>query len=113
MANNTFSRLDDRSIDDAVIRSYLHKEVIAQTKRPDAVNNFDYEIKLDEVWRADLAAFRAWGSPDLRWVIRLLAEHENLCEELIPGTVYTLPSAAWIRDRVRHYADSPEITSES
>jgi hypothetical protein len=113
MANNQYSRLDDRSIEDPIIRSLLHKEVIAQCRNNDMTNNITYEIKLDEVYRADLAASRCWGYMDLRWVFRLLAEHESLDDELEPGTIYTVPTAAWIRDRVRHYADTPELERES
>lgn len=113
MADNTYSRLDDRSIEDPIIRTFLHKEVLAQCQLSDSDNNIQYEIKLDEVFRTDLAAYRCWGNMDLRWVFRLLAGHESLDEEMTPGTVYTVPSAAWIRDRVRHYVDDPQITSES
>ncbi|HBM2815644.1 TPA: baseplate protein [Enterobacter hormaechei subsp. xiangfangensis] len=111
MATNTYSRLDDRSVEDPILRAIMHREILTQANSYDDVNNFSYEIKLDEVWRSDLAAYRAWGSADLGWVIRLIAGHENLCEELQPGTIYSLPSAAWIRDRVRHYTDTPEIQS--
>ena len=113
MATNQFSRLDDRSVEDPILRSLLHKEVLAQCRSNDQVNNFQYEIKLDEVYRADLAAHRCWGYMELRWVFRLLAEHESLDEELEPGVTYTVPSAAWIRDRVRKFADNPELDRES
>ncbi|HAV1601632.1 TPA: baseplate protein [Enterobacter hormaechei subsp. xiangfangensis] len=113
MASNVYSRLDDRSVEDPILRSYLHKEVMAQCLASDAVNNFTYEIKLDEVYRTDLAAYRCWGSMDLRWVFRLLAGHESLDEAMEPGTVFTVPSAAWIRDRVRHWADTPELERET
>ncbi|HAU6297977.1 TPA: baseplate protein [Citrobacter freundii] len=108
MANNTYSRLDDRCIEDPVIRAYLHREVLEQANSSDTTN-LHYEIKLDEVYRADLAAQRCWGNMDLRWVFRLVAGHESLDDAFEPGTIYTVPSASWIRDRVRHYVDNPEI----
>ncbi|WP_426575247.1 hypothetical protein ACP179_00325 (plasmid) [Xenorhabdus stockiae] len=46
----------------------------------------------------------------LRWVVRLVAGHESELESLPIGDTLSLPSAAWIRDRVRHYADTPEVT---
>lgn len=112
MASNDYSRLDDRSIDDPIIRSYLHKEVLAQCNSADPTN-LKYEIRLDEVYRADLASQRCYGTMDLRWVFRLVAGHESLDEAFEPGTIYTVPSASWVRDRVRHYADTGEITRES
>ena len=112
MASNVYSRLDDRSVEDPLIRSYLHKEVLAQCASSDS-SNITYEIKLDVVYRTDLAAFRCWGNMDLRWVFRLVAGHESLDEAMEPGTIYTVPSAAWIRDRVRHWADTAELNRET
>lgn len=105
-----YPRLDDRCIEDPIIRSYLHREVIAQSQRFDDASNIQYTIKLDEAYRADLVAYRVYKNSALRWVVKLVAGHEHEMEALPVGDDLTLPSAAWIRDRVRHYADTPEIS---
>ncbi|HFU2857304.1 TPA: baseplate protein [Enterobacter cloacae] len=107
MAN--YSRLDNRSVEDPIIRAYLHREIIRQSERYDDDTNFIYTIKSDEVYRPDLVAYRAWGSEDLRWVINVLAGNEAETDPLPVGQDLTLPSAAFIRDRVRHYTETAEI----
>ncbi|MGL5103111.1 MAG: hypothetical protein ACRC6N_11395 [Plesiomonas sp.] len=69
-----------------------------------------YTVKPDEEFRADLIASRAYKNSTLRWVIRLVAGHESETESLPIGENLSLPSVAWIRDRIRHYSSSqPEI----
>lgn len=105
----SYSRLDDRYVCDDILRAMLHQELLlrVQVYRED---NFEYTIKLDEVYRSDLAAFRAYGNADLRWVLRLVAGHENEMEKMPVGTTFTLPDQAWIRNRIREYAGtSPEF----
>lgn len=104
-----YSRLDNRSIEDPIIRAYMHREIIRQAELYDDENNFTYSIKADEVYRPDLVAHRAWGSADLRWVVDVLVGNEAETDPLPVGKDFTFPSAAFIRDRVRHYTDNPEI----
>ena len=56
-------------------------------------------------------AYRVYRNSALRWVIKLVAGHESETEALPIGDDISLPSAAWIRERVRHYADTPEVTN--
>jgi hypothetical protein len=105
----SYSRLDDRYVSDDILRAMLHQEVLLRVKvyREDS---FEYTIKPDELYRSDLAAFRAYGTDDLRWVFRLLSGHESEMEEMPVGTTFTLPDQAWIRKRIREYAGtSPEF----
>lgn len=108
---NNYSRLDNRSIEDPIIRAYMHREIIQQAARYDEETNFSYTIKGDEKYRPDLVAYRAWGSHDLRWVVDVLVGNEAETEALPVGKDFSFPSAAFIRDRVRHYTDTPEIES--
>nr|WP_238340055.1 baseplate protein [Citrobacter sp. NCU1] len=89
----------------------FHQEVIARATSYSA-DNIPYTIKVDEVYRSDLAAFRCYGNMELRWVFRLLAGHEAETEAMSVGTTFTVPPVAWIRDRMRDYASgSVELTS--
>lgn len=108
----SYNRLDDRSISDVVLRSLFHQEMI---KRSAAFHedNSDYTIRLDEIFRADLAAYRAYeGNADLRWVFRLLCGIESEMEPLPAGQTLSLPDMAWIRGRIRDFAGGkPELIS--
>ena len=93
-----YSRLDDRYIEDDIFRALFHQEMIKRVSEYHS-DNFQYTIKIDEVYRSDLAAYRAYGNADLRWVFRVPA-----------GTTLTLPDVAWLRNKIRDYASAePEI----
>lgn len=64
-----YSRLDDRYIEDDIFRALFHQEMIKRVSEYHS-DNFQYTIKIDEVYRSDLAAYRAYGNADLRWVFR-------------------------------------------
>lgn len=105
----SYNRLDDRCIEDDVLLALFHQEVIAQSTSFTA-DNLEYTIKPDEATRSDLAAHRAYGNADLRWVFRLLVGHEAETEFMPVGTTLSLPSSTWIRDRMRDYASGkPEL----
>ncbi|QTF24166.1 baseplate protein (plasmid) [Escherichia coli O7:H4] len=104
----SYSRLDDRCIEDDVLRALFHQEMIKRVSEYHS-DNFQYTIKIDEVYRSDLAAYRAYGNADLRWVFRVLVGHESEMEEMPVGTTVN-SDAAWLRNKIRDYAGSaPEI----
>ncbi|MBZ6971710.1 baseplate protein [Klebsiella grimontii] len=107
----SYSRLDDRYVSDDVLRALLHQDMIKRVSARFS-DNFQYTIKIDEVYRSDLAALRAYGNEDLRWVFRVLVGHESETEEMPAGTTLTLPDLAWLRNRIRDYAGgAPEIAN--
>nr|WP_225312234.1 hypothetical protein [Salmonella sp.] len=63
-------------------------------------DNFQYTIKIDEVYRSDLAAYRAYGNADLRWVFRVLWAMSQKWKKC-PPTTLTLPDVAWLRNKIR------------
>lgn len=106
---SNYQRLDDRCIESVVIRTILHKEVLQRAN--DLSLNLDtHEVSGDEVYRHDLAAYRAYGTPTLRWVITLLANLSDESEPLPQGSTLRLPEAAWIRERIRHYESGGELS---
>jgi len=108
----SYNRLDDRSIEDVVLRSLFHQKVIKRSASFHEENQ-DYTIRLDEIFRADLAAYRAYeGNADLRWIFRLLCGIESEMEPLPAGQTLSLPDMAWLRNRMREYAGGkPELIS--
>jgi len=107
----SYSRLDDRYVEDDVLRALLHQELIARVSQRRS-DNFEYTIKIDETYRSDLAAYRAYGNADLRWVFRVLVGHESEMEEMPAGKTLILPDQAWIRNRIRDFAgNAPELSN--
>ncbi|CAM3952423.1 baseplate protein [Serratia sp. arafor3] len=104
----TYNRLDDRCIEDPIIRAYLHNEVIRKSNSQD-VDLYRYDIKPDEEYRPDLVAHRIWGICELRWCVRLLAGTVAEYEPLPIGQTLSAPSIAWLRERIRHYVDTGEL----
>lgn len=106
---SSYSRLDDRCVDDPIIRAYLHNEVVAKSTSRDT-DLQDYDVRPEEEYRPDLVAMRVWGTSELRWAVRIIADVETEFDPLPVGTTLQAPSMAWIRDRIRHYTSSGEFT---
>lgn len=103
------SRLSDLQIEDDVIRAMLYSDVLAMVANLGNTDVISHEVRLDEQYRPDLVANRAYGNPVMRWVVSLVADVEDESEPLPVGVVLRFPSAAWIRERIRHYADGGGI----
>lgn len=106
-----FTRLDELRIDDPIIRSYLRREIIKKASEFADDEVFSREIYLDEEYRADLLAFRAYGTESLRWVPVLMCKGGGESDPLPVGDIIRMPSSAWISERIRHYTDDAEIES--
>jgi len=98
-----YNRLDDRFISSDVLRAMMHREMLDRIAEFHD-DNFDYVIKVDEQYRSDLAAFRAYGTQELRWVFRVIAGHESEYESLPTGQTFSLPDSTWLRNKIRDYA---------
>jgi hypothetical protein len=103
-----YSRLDDRNLEDPIIRSFLYNAILAQSGDYGAEGKF-YTIQPDEQYRPDLAAFRAYETEILRWVITLLAGGDDEASPLPVGNEIRLPSRTWIRERIRHFSEGGGI----
>lgn len=99
------SRLSELNVEDDILRAYLFSAVLAHVA--DGTNDelLEYEIRQDEAFRRDLAAYRVYGNADLRWVFSVVADVEDEADPLPVGTVLLLPTAAWLRETIRHFAD--------
>lgn len=105
---NNLSRLSDEQVTDPIIRSYLYRDILQ------AINNgttpvTEYEIKQDEYFRPDLVSFRAYGTTDLRWLIKLLCDVDDEEDPLPAGSNIYLPEPAFVRDRIRHFAEDGSL----
>ncbi|GAB1077914.1 baseplate wedge protein 53 [Shewanella algae] len=102
------SRLSDLQIADDVIRSYLYREILTGITTSN-VKTTQYEIKGDEMYRPDLVSFRVYGHTELRWLVCLLCSVEDEEEPLPVSSVISFPDPTYIRDLIRHYAESGEL----
>lgn len=103
------SRLSDMQIEDDVIRSMLYADVLALVADPGQSDVIAHDVLMDEKYRPDLVAYRVYGNPVMRWAVSLVADVEDEAEPLPVGVVLRLPTAAWVRERIRHYADGGGI----
>ncbi len=99
------SRLSDLNIDDPILRANFYRLVLDYLSSKGA-ETIDYVVKLDEEYRPDLAAYRAFGSSELSWLIMLVGEVDDPFYGLPVGYVLTLPNKAWIRRTMRQFMDS-------
>ncbi|ENC6657591.1 baseplate protein [Aeromonas hydrophila] len=103
------SRLSDMQIEDDVIRSLLYSDVLAHCRTEGETDVITHDVLQDEVYRPDLVAYRVYGNPVMRWAVSLVADVEDEAEPLPVGVTLRLPSAAWVRERIRHYMDGGGI----
>ena len=96
---NTISRLSPYNITDALVRSALYREI-----RAGAEDWTEYTIKPDEVLRPELAAYRFYGTDQLKWVVLIAAGMDDMRERLQDGDTIKLPSSTWVRQRIMYYA---------
>ncbi|MGL5538836.1 baseplate protein [Aeromonas veronii] len=103
------SRLSDMLITDDILRSYLYAAVLAMVRDHAETDVITYEIRPDEEYRADLLAHRAYGTAELRWVVKLVVGVDDEADPLPVGTSIRLPSSAWVREKIRHFLDDGGI----
>ncbi len=99
------SRLSPLNIDDDILRSYLFASLRAYVADESNADVLEYEIRQDEEYRRDLSAYRVYGNADLRWVFSVVADVEDEADPMPVGTVLRLPTAAWLREEIRHFAE--------
>ncbi|WP_254446386.1 hypothetical protein [Pantoea sp. CCBC3-3-1] len=103
------SRLDDRNIEDPIIRAYMRQSIMNKSQSYDS-DLLVYDIQPDEIYRPELIAYRIWGTGELRWVITLVCGLEDESEPMSEGEELTVPSLSWIREQINAFSGSaPEL----
>ncbi|HIF9347087.1 TPA: hypothetical protein ACX6RX_003198 [Photobacterium damselae] len=98
------SRLSDLNIDDDILRADFYRIIISYINSPTS-NLFTYTIKIDEEYRPDLAAYRAFGSEELRWLITLVCGIDDEAMPLPIGDTFSFPPVTWIRQQMRRFIE--------
>lgn len=102
--DSTGGRLSPENIADVLLRTELYREVRAAQEKELEKGWFTYEIQPSEILMPELIAYRAYSLDTLKWVILIAAGLDDPRERLEAGTVLTLPTTSWLRERIRHYA---------
>ncbi len=103
------SRLDIENIEDQVMRVQLYNEL-----RKDSIDKtFDtyttYVVKADEANRPDLISYRAYQTPELKWLVSLLAGQNDLKDDIKIGLEIVLPEKIYVRQRLQHWSSEAEL----
>ena len=100
----TLSRLSDTQIEDVIIRSYLYQSILKAIEEQ-TIRTTAYEIRHDELHRADLVSHRVYGTDEARWLVMLLCGIEDEEEPLPIGTEIAFPEVSFVRERIRHFSE--------
>lgn len=99
--DSTGGRLSPENIKDVLLRAELYREIRAAQTKDLEKNWFTYEIQPSETLMPELIAYRAYSMDTLKWVIMIAAALDDPRERVEAGTVLTLPTTAWLRERIR------------
>ena len=108
--NSSGGRLSPLNIADPLLRVELYREIrTAQNDSKARAGNYvKFTIQPSEALAPDLLAYRAYGLDTLKWVVLIAAGLEEPRERLEDGETLWLPRTAWLRERIRYYADLEE-----
>lgn len=101
-ASESLHRLDSRNIKDPLLRSELYKEVRNNQTNPEWKA---YMILPSDVLLPEWIAYKVYGVDleALKWIVAVAAGLDDFRGELEPGTEIRLPTAVWIRNKIKEY----------
>lgn len=103
----TVSRVSDLRIEDDITRVDLYQKIFDYLN--DNANRdllVAYEVKADELTRADLTSQRIFGTVELQWLVLLVCGIDDELDGLPVGYTILLPSMAVVRRFVRSIVDA-------
>lgn len=98
------SRLSPENIHDELRRVPLYRE-IRDAQNEELEGWITYEVQPIEELSADLISYNAYKTDQLKWLILVAAGVDDMRYRIPAGKKLQLPPLAWIRTRIRHYAD--------
>ena len=98
------SRLSDLNIEDPILRAHYYQRIIEHIESPSSDLKV-HEIKINEEYRPDLVASRAFGSKELAWLVGLCCDVEDPMDPLPVGEKIYMPQASWVRRSMRQFMD--------
>lgn len=100
MALTELPRLSPFNIEDPLVRAELYRAI-----RKGDESWGSYMVQPDEVLRPELAAYRYYGTDQMKWVVLIAAGMDDMREKLESGVVLRLPPASWVREKIRELSE--------
>ncbi|WP_163836753.1 hypothetical protein [Spartinivicinus ruber] len=94
------ARLSPLTIQDPLLRTQFYKAL--RSPLPDWQR---HEVALDEVLMPELISLRFYGTPQLKKIVVIIAQLDDMRGALKAGTTLQLPPIKWIRQQIKVYAD--------
>jgi len=101
------SRLSPYNIKDTLRRGELYRDIRDGAKAKIS-GWMEYEIQQDERLSPELISYRVYGTDELKWLIVVIAELDDIREALPVGETIRLPGVVWVRQRIRHHVKLEE-----
>jgi len=100
----TLPRLSPYNVTDVLFRGELYRDI---RKGAEAQTSgwTEYEIEPDEMLRPELAAYRIYGTEELKWVVMVVTGLDNLRDQLPAGDTFWFPPVTWVRQRIKYWTD--------
>lgn len=99
------SRLSPYNIKDDLRRAELYREV---RKGQSDLSWFKYTIQPADALRPELIAYKVYGNAEMKWLVLIAAGLDDMRSTLSAGTDVRLPTAAWVRQRIKYYVTLEE-----
>ncbi len=96
------SRLSPYNITDDLLRTRLYREI------REGQSSLDwpiYEVQPADTLRPELIAYKVYGTKEMKWLVLVAAGLNDMREEIEAATVLRLPESAWVRQRIKYYAE--------
>lgn len=99
------SRLSPYNIKDNIRRAELYREIRSgQTN----LKWYQYTIQPADILKPELIAYKVYGNAEMKWLVMIAAGLDDMRERLQAGSDIRLPTAAWVRQRIKHYVKLEE-----
>lgn len=108
---STGGRLSPLNINDPLLRSELFREIRHAQENPTKLDGDYwgvYTIQPADVLSPELIAYKVYGLDTLKWVILVATGLDDSREQIEAGTDIYLPTASYLRERIKHYTEMAE-----
>lgn len=95
-------------IADDIMRSDVYRRLLSYLADP-SNPAIEYEVRQDESLRADLAAYRAYGTAELAWCLLLVCDIDDSLAGLPVGFSLRLPPLSVVHQVIREVRDGIRI----
>lgn len=109
---STGGRLSPLNIDDPLLRAELFREIRQAQENPSKLDGDywgSYTIQVADVLFPELVAYKIYGLDTLKWVITVATGLDDTRDKMEAGTVIYVPTAAYLRERIKHYTEMADM----